>query len=491
VVIVDDEEPVLDSFAFMLKNAAPGFRLAGKARSGYEALQVIYETKPDLVFMDINIPGMDGLQVISEVHKRFPAMAFILSTAYERFDLAQKAIPLGVFAYLVKPVSKKTFLSALEDVRDRLTSSGSEKDPIRRFLRETVKERISDEDWEQFREQYGLPSDKGVLCLFEFEEEPEKLSEKIAEKLSFRHHCRYDLLLNQGLFLISEDIKPEILRVRIQAFLEENCSAPLCRYGIGECRRGTELYLSYREASMELQQKRLNADLPRRERLRIVQLRRKMGFCEAEEIRKLFKNLWQDVFASYEFILAKAKMASIFLLLMDDVTGCYGSQPEEPLLFNPVEEILTLEDTQAWERWEREHFGALIDLAHLRRSGNFPAPLVKAIAYIHEHYAESLPLSSAAEAAQVSPAYLSRLFGEHLKTPFIDYLTDLRIAKAEKLLRESQINIKEAAFAVGYQDPNYFSKIFRKSTGFSPAEYREQESAARPGVPAPRFRPTS
>ena len=60
---------------------------------------------------------MDGIQVIEEVHEQFPDTIFILSTAYERFDLAQRALPLGVFLYLVKPISKKTFLTTLDSVR--------------------------------------------------------------------------------------------------------------------------------------------------------------------------------------------------------------------------------------------------------------------------------------------------------------------------------------------------------------------------------------
>jgi two-component system response regulator YesN len=119
VLIVDDEEPALDSFTFMLQGTTD-FTVIGKARSGYEALALIHEQKPELVFMDINIPGIDGLEVIEDVHQKFPGMIFILSTAYERFDLAQRAIPLGVFAYLVKPISKKTFLSSLERVREYL-----------------------------------------------------------------------------------------------------------------------------------------------------------------------------------------------------------------------------------------------------------------------------------------------------------------------------------------------------------------------------------
>ena len=127
VLIVDDEEPVLSSYGFMLESGIEGFSLAGKARSGYEAIKLIYELKPDVVFMDINMPGIDGLDTIAEVHDKFPDVVFVLSTAYERFDLARRAIPLGVHAYLVKPVTKKTFIETLDGIRTMLSRRRSSK----------------------------------------------------------------------------------------------------------------------------------------------------------------------------------------------------------------------------------------------------------------------------------------------------------------------------------------------------------------------------
>ena len=95
--------------------------------------------------------------------------------------------------------------------------------------------------------------------------------------------------------------------------------------------------------------------------------------------------------------------------------------------------------------------------------------------YIHEHYTKPIQLSSAAEAAKVSSAYLSRLFSEYIQCTFIDYVTALRIEQAEKLIREARMNIKEVSFAVGFQDANYFSKIFRKITGLPPSVYAAEK----------------
>ncbi|MDR1950395.1 MAG: helix-turn-helix domain-containing protein [Spirochaetaceae bacterium] len=478
ILAVDDEEPVLDSFEFMLKNAAD-FELAGKARSGYEALRLIYELEPDIVFMDINIPGMDGLGVIAEVYRKYPAMVFILSTAYERFDLAQRAIPLGVFAYLVKPVSKKTFFSTLDTVREHLETRsqaalpagpGTEVETERLFLRKTIWKELGDTAWERWRRRLKLPSDKGIVCLLDLDEQGEARAAGIGEKLSLKYRCLFDARQNQGLFFISGDIDRETLEDRFTAILGETFPAGAGHYGIGGLYRGGELYRSCDEALQELQDKRNQSDVQLRERLRIVLLRRKLGLADPEEVRKLFTLLRTDIFACHDFTLAKAKMVSIFMFLIDDINGAY-SDGEEPPPFAAAEEIMGLRDAEEWEAWVTGAFEKLLSQAGLVRSGKFPVPLVKAIAFIHEHLTEGVQLSSAADAARVSPAYLSRLFSEHLKTNFIDYVTELRIEKAEKLIRENRMNIKEIAYAVGYQDPNYFSKIFRKLRGLSPTMY--------------------
>jgi two-component system response regulator YesN len=476
VLIVDDEEPVLDSYEFMLKSAA-GFALAGKARSGYEALQMIHETEPDLVFMDINIPGLDGLAVIADVHKKFPGMAFVLSTAYERFDLAKRAIPLGIFAYLVKPVSKKTFFSTLNEVREALAKrpaaeNAEGENPEHFFFRKIIWQEIDGETWEEWKEKLALPSDRGLVFLLELGENIEKWCGKIAEQISWKYHCRFDVILNRGLFLVSGNINREALKSRLDAILKGSLPVSLARFrGVGELYPGPELYRSCNEALRELEEERQETDIRQWERLRIIQLRRKIGAAPPEEVKKLFTVLWGELFRTYDFTLAKAKMIPVFMFLMDDCTGCYRDNAEASPLFSAAEEITAIPDISAWEAWADQAFEKLLFQAGLRRSNTFPVPLAKALEYVHAHYAGGIQLGDAADAAHVSPAYLSRLFSEHCKTSFIDYVTELRIENAEKLLRESKMNIKEVAFAIGYQDPNYFSKIFRKVTGLSPTVY--------------------
>jgi two-component system response regulator YesN len=161
-------------------------------------------------------------------------------------------------------------------------------------------------------------------------------------------------------------------------------------------------------------------------------------------------------------------MVSLFTLLLDDVTGAF-TDPEGSLPFKPAG-IMRLEDIGSWKRWAELHFEKLLLLASEKRTGNFPPPLVKALGFIREQYTEGIQLGDVAEKALVSAAHLSRLFTEHLKTTFVDYLTELRINEAEKLLADSSMTVKDVAYAVGYQDPNYFSRIFKRITGRLPTE---------------------
>jgi two-component system response regulator YesN len=204
-------------------------------------------------------------------------------------------------------------------------------------------------------------------------------------------------------------------------------------------------------------------------------LRQKFGLLTFEETKSLFAGIWEPLF-SEDFNTAKLRMVSFFTLLLDDLYGCWSVSSNRitgkfsTIISLDPAEIMELPDLDAWKRWVERNFDRLVIQANLEHQENYPLPLVKALSFIRGNYTRSIQLVDAAEAAQVNAAHLSRLFTKHIKTNFIDYLTTLRINEAERLLREKPITVKEAAFASGYQDPNYFSKIFKKIKGILPTE---------------------
>jgi two-component system response regulator YesN len=96
----------------------------------------------------------------------------------------------------------------------------------------------------------------------------------------------------------------------------------------------------------------------------------------------------------------------------------------------------------------------------------------RAKTWIKERYHQELSMEQAADYVNLNPFYFSKLFKKHVGETFIDYLTRLRINKAKDLISREELSLKEVCYEVGYNDPNYFSRVFKKVTGISPSEYR-------------------
>lgn len=94
--------------------------------------------------------------------------------------------------------------------------------------------------------------------------------------------------------------------------------------------------------------------------------------------------------------------------------------------------------------------------------------------YLQKNYAKNISLDSMAIDMGFSTAYFSKIFKIYMGQNFSDYLTNIRIETAKTLLENSQMNVKDIGTHVGYSNPNYFSKVFRKALGLSPLEYRQE-----------------
>ena len=123
VLIVDDEQPVLDGLQHLIERHFTELAVCGRARSGNQAIEQALALQPDLILMDVNMPGISGLDAIREIHGNLPQAQFLLVTAYERFDIAKEAFHLGVSDYVQKPINKDKFLETLEKCLGALRSA--------------------------------------------------------------------------------------------------------------------------------------------------------------------------------------------------------------------------------------------------------------------------------------------------------------------------------------------------------------------------------
>lgn len=493
IMIVDDEEPVLNSFAYMVEKSETDFQVAALARSGFEAISLAHRERPDLVFMDIGMPGIDGLETIKELQRSYPEMIFVLSTAYERFDLAKKAIPLGVFEYLVKPISKKRFLETLEKARlhleelkelaaSRLDGKKLSADSLsweeKNFLLTITWKALDEREWEGYRELFDLPSEKASILLVKLDggsdEEREECRRDLLRRLSRRYQHLSTDYLGKLLIFLPGDLEREA----IEGYLDElfaGCPGGLkVSCGYGGVHSYHEFFRSCSEALAAFPEE--DEEHENEEHREISGLRKRIHRAEGfDEALAEFSRHSERVFSACTFQVAKARMIALFTLLLEDLERSHGGDTPPRRLFDPAREIIEIESREEWEAWSGRALRMIVEAEHLFREEHLPAALKRAIFYIRGNYEKPLQLADAAEACGVSSGYLSRLFGDQLGLSFIDYLTQVRMRVAEDLLVENKLPIKEIAYAVGYQDPNYFSRIFKRQKGIAPTSYLQEK----------------
>lgn len=129
VLIADDEDIICRGLARMV-SACEGMEVIAVAEDGEIALEKARECQPDLMIIDINMPFLNGLQFIEEVHAFLPDAAIIIVTGYEKFEFVQKALQLGVTDYVLKPVMEDAFFDALKKAMDMLDSRDSSRNYI-------------------------------------------------------------------------------------------------------------------------------------------------------------------------------------------------------------------------------------------------------------------------------------------------------------------------------------------------------------------------
>ena len=487
VVIVDDEEPVLESFSYIMGKDVEDFTLCGKARSGTQAVELIRELSPDLVFMDIQMPGIDGLEAIRQLRQRFPHMVFILATAYERFDIAQKAIPLGVFSYLVKPVTRKTLLEEFNKVKkyldDQRTKQSAQihdiallkktkEERLHLFLRSLMWRNLDSREWTEFVRIVPLGSNRGCLNLVEVSgdislEVKNSIYHKIVEKLQYKYNCLGSTVAGKLLLFFPEDQSLSSLKPRLEAILNDLKPYQFL-IGYGGIYPLENLHTSFSEAFTPFTKAAQKEASFTAEKERIRELCSDILNKSYEESRNKFDEYWLEVFNKKSFHVALGKMVALFTYLLGKLDK--RSSGISNFVLDPAEEIMMLTTVTEWQQWAEHAVKQVRDVYEGVSLQEYPRPLRAALAYIRVHYQEPLQLTAVAEENGVTGSYLSRLFKEHLGTTFIEYLNRLRVNKAILLLEEKEKSIKEISYMVGYQDPNYFSRIFRKYLGVSPSE---------------------
>lgn len=500
-----------------------GFEFCGEAPDGEMALPLINAAQPDLLITDIKMPFMDGLELCKIVRERMPWVKIVILSGHDEFEYAQKAINLGVTEYLLKPVTPHDLHQVLQRIAAQIEQDHREQEHLKKLKRQVdenrsaMRERLllslamgSVSSAEAIDKGHVLGLDLVAACYlvvvvridlrptvaaFDYQE-----YHRVQQVLAVPLEQRPDVLLIkkdvEELVLIMKGNSPESLREQKHRLVpaiqrEAETLGGSVTIGCGAVKhRLTDIYQSFVEALIEAQginnrdTAPLNSNVGKAELLKInksaVESYLRCGVKEdfAEFFDSFIQPLCEPALKSY---LVKDYLVMDIALTAAKFVADLGGNVDQvvPALDNmeaTLSEITTVE--QLRDQLQNILVSALTYRDSLT-SHQHSMMLQQVHEYIDQHYMDStLSLNEVAGRVSLSPSHFSTVFSQETGQTFKEYLTEVRIQRAKELLRSTTLRSLEISYQIGYSDPHYFSYVFRKHTGLSPKEYRQQAQPA-------------
>jgi two-component system, response regulator YesN len=502
LLIVDDEQIEREGVQVILEKNFPDLVIE-QAKNGNMAVQLAEEFKPDLILMDIKMPGMNGLEAVERISLDFPPIKFIMVTAYDTFDYMRQAIKFGVKDYLLKPSKASdivmTIGKVIEQIKEEkmsLEKSKQERAALQKTLAlvetdvvtQLLFDHVHEVHVDMLLEILDIQStDEMFVMIVLLPNGSEKYYSSVKEKVRQTKSGWVGALYGNQLPIIVFRKSDESYRSQATALAREILALAKSDQkvdwfvGIGNvCGSLDHIRQSYQEsliASMVTAipvKYRFYTDVPvigdvNNEQL--VKHHKKEFFDqirlgEWQEIRSDVMNLIQCYESEGIQLLQTQQHMLEVLWIVSRVMREMGVETVTPLYSYQTRDYRQLrsETKQLLDKmmnsYEKHYELLEADTIHQIKQ------------YIIEHSSEDISLDTLAKKVDLSPIYISKMFKEKLGINYIDLLTECRIEKAKKLLGNPEKSIKEITFEVGYHDPNYFSKVFKKMCNITPKEYR-------------------
>ena len=513
ILLTDDEKIVIDSLTIILnKNFQDKVQLFS-ALSGPDALAITESKKIDIVFMDIHMPGMNGLETIRLMKQLNPSIIIIILSAYDQFQYAQEAINLGAYKYLTKPVNRNLILQTVKDAfvmvdsfrgklnqsiemhkKLNIVSSMVESD----FIYSCIFNSSKNVDFSTYLKYFEIEDHFWFMVCLEVSQITQEKKYETYMKIRdiFTSKCRSligSFMANRiGIFVPMKnnaDLSYEnakSLMNTIFTILSTNISFGI-RIGVSEIEKDiNKTFSAYNNAIAalnkvppvkgimffpELEENKSSTTAIEQIETRLLN-RIRLG--DAGSVRQLVSLFCQSLSDYYQNDMDKIKNAVFeFLVNMRNSILELDENYSNPAFEAAFSFLSKMTYLQEIEQFVLKRSMECVTLACGVRKNNGNPIIAQACEYLEKNIAKDITLESTASILNVSSFYLSKLFKKEKGENFISYLTNLRLKMAKELLKDKTKIIKEITAAVGYNDQNYFSKLFKQKFGITPTEFRE------------------
>lgn len=529
VILVDDEKEVRDSILHKLDWEVLGFRVIGSAENGEEALEMAERLQPDVVMTDIKMPFMDGLTFCQKLKKTQRNVKIIIFSGFDEFEYAKEAIKLEVEEYILKPINAAELALVFERIHTLIDKELDEKRNIEKLARyyqaslpilrdqfiiglldgQVAKERI-----EEFNIHFELhlESKYYAVSVVRFDSSGEAadingpgignsqlmvlslkkiVDENLEGVINFKSIVYLESIIVIAMFSSESQISQliytmdHICRNAKKVFNIDTTA------GVGRvCHELDELIGSYQEALnavdyrvlMEPNQAIYIQDIEPKvdtqsniqeeilsKMIKAIKLGEKGEIEESTKEMVYFLRTSNLSLEKYQFILIEI-LTEIFKLGRSYELNTNGIAGRELELFDEFKRINSMDILESRLMAICMSFR---DSIRRERSDTTRLMIERAKEYIHSHYNNSsLSVDTLSSYLNVSAGHFSTIFKRETGMTFINYLTKTRLNMALQLLNTTDDKTYVIASKVGYEEPNYFSYVFKKEYKIAPSKYR-------------------
>lgn len=522
LLIADDEPLVLIGLKSMLNWADYGIEICATAMNGAQALELIEEHAPELVITDIKMPVMNGLELARVSKERFGRLPlFIILTSYEEFPLMKEAIRCQVLDYLIKlelnretlEAAVKKALETLEELPERRPASGGNEIQVFRdkFFIRLLHNLFDDE--EQLRRQardFGLEFSAGcyIACHARLQAPPTVSSQEqlfqlytgtlqmIREILGKSLSC-YVLSLDLKHFCIiampdrQEGCRETLEKAFSHAFsmVHNYFSVKVMLAAGSPCASPVLISESYQEARQifsmldegggPLFYEEVAKEAPNKNAFNMSLFKQDISKAFDEFDTETLSGIFQKItrlFTDYPTRYLQAIDAACNILYLaisllpegeDTVSQIFSDYPDG---YRSIYRQSTIEQVVEWLDFFGEQLCRLLEERKKTYKNHIVVNVQK---YINTHIEEKLSLNEIASVFNISPNYLSLLFKKYSDVGFSEYISQMKISRAKELMAEGNLKVYEIADRLGFESAFYFSKVFKKVTGYTPRDYQQ------------------
>ncbi len=518
VLIVDDEklERVLIRNGYAWEEN--GFTIVGEAGSGAEALEVIERKHPDIVFTDIHMPHMDGLELAENIRKLDAMCRIVIITGYREFDYARKAVRIGVEDFLLKPLDMEEMgetvrklreqiiqeKQSIQEEEERRESVFADYDIVRESLcQRLVEGRVPNEEAIRRLELYGAQDLlRGCICINielcgeDSQERQSEYSKKLLALIQRQFHpllCFVHYTFHVLAYFLADAADGE-LGEKIHRKLGESLAVE-ANIGVSEEQKGIEGIVSaYRQSEKALGAVVVfgkGSCILYRDYLAIENENENEVEIAWNDFLYAVQNGIRDKVEGYvEQYIEKVRGAGVMnlgylrLMTMNIISKAggtlnrYGRSAMELLggekLYMEIEKITTIDEMRTILIDNMQQIMDFHRGINVRRNSGL---IEKALEYIDEHLTDpDLSLKTVAACVFANESYLSRIFKKEMGESMIEYVTKKRIAESIRLLKTTDLKVYEIAERIGFRDSHYFGICFKKQVGVTVKEFKQSGS---------------